>query len=237
MKGTIINAVAIVIGSLIGLIFNRSLNKDIEYSIQKALGIAVTVVGLNGIITNMITVGADGKLSSSGELLLVVSLVLGMLIGELLKIEDRMNGIGNVIEKRFKLESFSVGFLNAGTIFCVGAMAIIGALNDGLTGDSSILIIKSTLDFTCAIVLSASLGVGVIFSAIPVFFYQGVIALLASYLGKFLVGDLLNQICMVGYAIILCIGINFLASTKTKTANLIPAIFIPVIYYIIRQLI
>lgn len=236
MKGTIINAIAIVGGSLIGLIFNRSLNKNLEVSIQKALGIAIVIVGFNGIITNMITVGANGILSSNGELLLVVSLVLGMLIGELLKIEERMNGFGTVIEKRFKLKSFSAGFLNASTIFCVGAMAIIGALQDGLTGDSSVLIIKSTLDFTCAIVLSASLGIGVIFSAIPVFIYQGFIAFLASYLDQILVGSLLNQVCMVGYAIILCIGINFIASTKIKTANLIPAIFIPIVYFFIFKM-
>lgn len=236
MKGTIINAIAVVGGSLIGLIFNRSLNKNLEISIQKALGIAIVVVGFNGIITNMITVKADGSISSNGELLLVVSLVLGMLIGEVLKIEDRMNSFGKVLEKRFKLESFSAGFLNASTIFCVGAMAIIGALQDGLTGDSSILIIKSTLDFTCAIVLAASLGIGVMFSAIPVIIYQGFISFLASYLNQILVGSLLNQVCMVGYAIILCIGINFIASTKTKTANLIPAIFIPVIYFFILKI-
>ncbi|MDD3428745.1 MAG: DUF554 domain-containing protein [Oscillospiraceae bacterium] len=236
MIGTLVNCGAVIAGGLIGLFFKKGINESFVTSINKALGVAVLIVGLNGVISTMFCINSDGTLSSSGELLLVIYLVLGTLLGEFLKLDDRLNGLSSKIENRFHLTGFSAGFVNATILFCVGAMAIIGALNDGLTGDSSILFVKSTLDFTAAIIFAASLGVGVVFSFVPVLLYQGTISLLAGLLGNILVGQVLQQVCTVGYAIIICIAVNFLATTKIKTANMLPAIFMPLLYAAILQL-
>ncbi len=230
MIGTIINCAAIIIGGVIGLLIKKGINKNYENGINHALGIGVLVIGFNGIISSMFKTGVDGTISSNGELLLIISLVIGTLIGEISHLDDRINGFSKIIEKKLHMSGFSRGFVNATILFCVGAMAVIGALNDGLSGDSSVLIVKSTLDFTSSIILAASLGAGVIFSFIPILFYQGGISILAGFLNNILKGDLLTQISMVGYAIIICIGLNFVFAIKIKTINILPAIIIPALY-------
>lgn len=205
-------------------------------SINKALGVAVLVLGLNGVISSMFTVNADGTLASSGELLLIISLVLGTLAGEALRIDDRLNGLSGLVERRLHLSGFAQSFVNGALIYCVGAMAIIGALNDGLRGDASVLYIKSLLDGISSVVLGATLGPGVIFAALPVLVYQGAISLLAGALEPFLAGELLGQICGVGYCLVLCIGINFLGMTKIKTANMLPALLVPVLWSFLQPL-
>ena len=229
MVGTIVNAIGIIIGSLIGLIFKNKLNSKVQLGINNALGLGIIIIGLNGVVTNMITI-VNNKATSNGELLLVISLAVGALIGEILRIDDKINNFSNKIEKKFKLSNFSNGFVTSSIIFCVGAMGIIGAMNDGLTGDSSVLFIKSTLDFTTSIILSASLGMGVLFSFVPILLYQGTISLLAGVLSTVLQGELLTQICFIGYTIIFAIGINFLFPNKIKTANLLPSLLIPCLY-------
>lgn len=237
MIGTLVNAGAIMLGGLIGLILKKGIRESWTYSINKAVGIAVLVIGLNGVISNMITVGEGGKLSSSGELLVVISLIVGTFIGEVLKLDDHMEKFSKSIEGKFKVGGFAASFMNATILFCVGAMAILGALQDGLTGDSTILFAKAVLDGVTAIIFGATLGIGVVFSAIPVLIYQGLIALLAGFLSKYLQGDLLVQICSVGYAIILAIGFNFLLKERIKILNMLPAIFVPVVWFAIQKLI
>ncbi|MBP0963105.1 MAG: DUF554 domain-containing protein, partial [Oscillospiraceae bacterium] len=180
MTGTLVNAAAIIAGTLIGLLVKKGLPDDKEKAIMKIMGLAVMVIGINGVISSMFTVGADGTLSSSGELLMVVSLIIGTIAGEYLNIDEHLNRFGQRIEEKTKAEGFSKGFISATILYCVGAMAIIGSLNDGLTGDSSVLFIKGALDGTMSIMLTASLGIGVAFSAIPVLLYQGAISLLAG---------------------------------------------------------
>lgn len=235
MTGTLVNSAAVIAGSAIGLCLKKGIKKEMTDSINLSLGLAVCIIGLNGIISNMFK-AENGVLSSSGELLLVVFLVIGTVIGELLHLDDRLNSIGEKIEKKFKTQNFSLGFVNASLIFCVGAMSIIGSLNDGIMHDPTVLLVKSALDFTASIVLSASMGIGVLFSFIPVLLYQGGITLASGALSGILQGDLLIQICTVGYAIILTIGINFLFPKKFKTANLLPCLIIPCIYRLILWL-
>ncbi len=236
--GTIINVILIVVGGAIGLIFKKAVSKDIEYSIHKATGVAVSVIGLCGILSNMLSVN-DGKISSSGELILVVSLFLGTFIGEILKLDDRLNSGCKKIEEKFKMTDFSSGFISATMIYCIGAMAIVGAINDGLMHDSSTLITKGIIDGITSIILAASLGYGVLLSAIPVLIYQGGITLLASSLQNVLTGELLTNICMVGYALVICIGINFLYNSKKqiKTVNMLPSLLVPIGYKLILMLI
>ncbi len=236
MTGTLVNCAAVIAGGAIGLIFKKGIKESYTESINKALGIAVLVIGFNGVIANMFK-AENGSLSSSGELLLVVFLVLGTLIGELLKLDERFNNFSNKIDKKFKDGGFASGFINGTLLFCVGAMTIIGSINDGLTGDSTVLFVKSALDFTAAIVFGATLGFGVIFTCIPMLIYQGGITLLAGTLSSVLVGDVLKQVCMVGYAIIIAIGFNFLLTKKFKTLNMLPAMFLPVAYHYILILI
>lgn len=237
MTGTLVNAAAIVAGGAVGLLAKKGIPARMEDALHKAMGLAVVVIGLNGVITNMVTVGADGTLSSSGELLLVFSLVLGVLAGELLQIEDRLNGLSAVVEQKLHLTGFAASFVSGTLIYCVGAMAIIGSLNDGLRGDPSVLYVKSTLDGISSIVLGATMGPGVIFSALPVVAYQGAITLLAGLLEPVLQGALLSQICAVGYVLVACIGINFMGSYHIKTANFLPALLVPPLWTLVQTLI
>ena len=165
MTGTLVNAAAIAAGGCVGLLLKKGVKGSHQDSINKALGVAVLVLGLNGVISSMFTVNADGTLASSGELLLIISLVLGTLAGEALRIDDRLNGLSGLVERRLHLSGFAQSFVNGALIYCVGAMAIIGALNDGLRGDASVLYIKSLLDGISSVVLGATLGPGVIFAA------------------------------------------------------------------------
>lgn len=237
--GTLINAGLIIAGSIVGLIFKKAISESMEYSIHKATGISVLVIGLCGILSVMLKADENGKLSSSGELLLVVSLALGTFIGEILKLDDRLNNGCRKIESKFKMNNFSAGFITASMIFCIGAMAIVGSINDGLMHDSSTLITKGIIDGITSIVLSASLGYGVMLSAVPILIYQGSLTVLASSLQNVLKGELLDNICMVGYALVMCIGINFLYNSKKqiKTVNMLPSLLVPVGYKLMLMLI
>lgn len=236
MTGTLVNCAAVIIGGLIGLLLKKGIKESYTVGINKSLGLAVLVIGINGVISNMFTL-ENGKLSSSGELLLIVFLVVGTLIGELLKLDDRFNRFCGKVDSKFKNGGFAGGFINGTILFCVGAMAIIGSINDGLTGDSSVLFVKSALDFVNAVIFGATLGFGVIFTCIPILIYQGGISLLAGTLSGILQGELLGQVCMVGYAIIMAIGFNFFLEKKFKTLNMVPTIILPVVYHYILILI
>lgn len=227
--GTLVNCITVILGAIIGLVFKKIIKQSWVDGINKALGVAIVVVGINGVLSNMLSF-EDGKFSTSGEIILIVSLVVGTLVGEMLDLDGRFTRFSKKIEQKFNFGGFSAGFINATVLFCVGAMAIVGSLNDGISGDSTVLFIKSALDFTAAIVLSATLGIGVLFSFIPLLIYQGGITLLAGFIGNYLTGGvLLGQICYVGYSVIICIGLNFLITNKIKTLNMLPSLLVPVI--------
>jgi uncharacterized membrane protein YqgA involved in biofilm formation len=237
--GTLINAALILLGGIIGLVFKKAVSKEMEFSIHKATGVAVLIIGICGVLSSMVKVKDGGNIASSGELILVVSLALGTFIGELLKLEERLNKGCKWIESKCKMSNFSTGFITSTMIYCIGAMAIVGSINDGLLGDSSTLITKGIIDGITSVVLAASLGYGVLFSAIPIFIYQGGMTLLAGLLDNVLAGELLDNICMVGYALVMCIGINFLTNDekKIKTVNMLPALLVPVAYEIAKNII
>ncbi len=234
MTGTIVNVIAIVVGSVVGTFLKSRINHSHEASLNKALGIAILITGLNGVITSMIKVGEGGALQSSGELLLIVSLVLGTLCGSSLNIDNKLNSIGSKLEKKFNLSGFGKSFINGTLIYCVGAMAIIGSINDGF-GDPSILYIKSLLDGVSSVVLAATLGPGVILSAVPVFLYQGSITLLAGVLEPLLNSELLVQICAIGFSLVVCIGFNFIKTAEIKTANMLPSLIVPPLWFFITS--
>ncbi len=236
MIGTIVNAAGIAAGGFLGLVFKKFIRDSWTGTINKALGLSVVVIGLNGVVSNMISV-TDGRLSSSGELLLVVSLIIGSLAGEILRLDDHLESFSKRVESRFSASGFAASLMNASVLFCVGAMAIIGSIQEGLTGDPSILYVKAVLDTVSAVIFGATLGMGVIFSSVPVFVYQGLITISAGLLGSLLQGELLGQVCAVGYTIIIAIGLNFLVSDRIKTLNMLPAVLVPVIWHYISMLI
>ena len=237
MLGTLVNTAAVAVGGAIGVVLKKGIREEWTASVNKALGISIMVVGLCGVVTNMVSVKEGTVLGSSGELILIISLVLGTLIGEILRLDDRLANFGARLEKRFGAGGgFAAGFVNATLITCVGAMAIVGSLQDGLGGSPMTLYIKSGLDFVTATILGATLGAGVIASAAVILVYQGGITLCAGALQGVLQGELLTQICAVGFAIIICIGMNFFVKERIKTLNMLPAILVPVIWWGIRAI-
>lgn len=238
MIGTIVNSAAIVAGSCAGLLFKRGLSPRLQTAMDQASGLAVIIIGINGVISNMVTVDpASGALASGGELMLVFSLIIGAVIGESIGIEEHLDRLGALVEARFHLTGIAQGFISASLVYCVGAMAIVGSINDGLLGDPSVLITKGVLDGTISIVLAASLGPGVAFSAIPVFIYQGALTLCAGLLSPVLQGELLRQICAAGYALVGCIGVNFMSKGfHIKVANFLPALLVPAVWAALRAL-
>lgn len=234
MMGTIVNTIAIIIGSFLGLVFRKGMPKRVEENALKYVGAGIFIIGVNGVLTSSLSVNPQtGRISSSGELVLVLSFIIGGMLGDYFRIDDRLNEGGKAIEKKLGAEGFAKGFVNASMIFAIGAMGIVGSIADGLTGDSSTLIVKAMIDGITSIVLTTTMGYGVMFSAVVILIYQGTISICASMLSNVLVGVLLDQICMVGYCIVLLIGTNMLGATKIKTSNLLPAMFGPVIYNIV----
>ena len=235
--GTIVNSAAVLVGGLLGLLLRQGLSKRIEEIAMKLLGLSVFLVGLEGTLSAMMTVDGEGRLTASGSLLLIVSLLVGGVLGTGLDIDGVLQRGGRLVEQRLGREGFARGFVNTSLIVCVGAMAVIGALNDGLTGDSSVLFVKAAMDFVIAVVLASTLGFGVPFAFLPVLVYQGAITLAAGWLAPVVTGTLLDGICMVGYAIVVLIGTNFLGWTNIPTANLLPALAGPVLYEVVLRLI
>lgn len=223
--GTIINAISIILGTIIGLIFKKGIKDKYQLGINQALGLSIALIGLNGVLTNMLYVD-NNIIKSQYELILIVSLTIGSFIGNYLDIDKHLNSIGSILENKFNIKGLALGFINASLIFCIGAMAIIGSLNDGIYNDSSILIVKSMLDFVTCIILASSLGIGVMFSSISVLVYQGLITISASYLAIYLNDIVLAQICCVGYSLLIMTGLNFMNITKIKVANFLPSIIV-----------
>ena len=238
MTGTLVNAGMIAAGSCVGLILKKGLRPHLEQAIHQATGLAVIMIGLNGALTNMLSSDpATGSVSSSGELMLVFSMILGAIVGESLGIEEHLNRLGDLVEDKLHLSGFAQSFVYGALIYCVGAMAIVGAINDGLLGDPSTLITKGVLDGVTSIVLAASMGPGVLFSAIPVILYQGGLTLFAGLLEPVLQGELLRQICAAGFVLVGCIGVNFMSDKfHIKVANFLPALLVPALWAGVKAL-
>ena len=225
MLGTIVNSIAIIIGSIIGVLINKGIKEGYKNIVMD--GVALTVI----------LIGVMGALETENIILMIISIVIGSIIGEALKIEKKLDNLGNRLEKRFGKghSNFSKGFVTASLVYCVGAMSIVGALQSGLEGDYSTLFAKSVLDGISSVIFASTLGIGVGFSAFAVFTYQGIITLLASSVKTFLTQEVINEMSAVGGLLIAAIGINVLNLKKIKVGNMLPAIFIPLIYFIFRM--
>lgn len=226
-----VNGLTVVAGSIIGLIFRKFIKKETCDSVLKAMGIVVLLIGLIGVIENMVTV-TDGKITTSGTLLLIIAIAVGTFIGEFLKIDDRMNNFGLMLEKKLNKGKIAEGFITATLIFCVGSMAIIGSM-ESAQGNPNTIYLKSALDGITSIALASTLGFGVALSSVAVVVYQGLLTLLFVLLDNFIPGDFIISFSMVGYAMVACLGLNFLMKDKIKVANMLPALVVVIIYHLV----
>ncbi|MBQ8767149.1 MAG: DUF554 domain-containing protein [Clostridia bacterium] len=230
--GTIINTVLVILGGIIGLFFKKGIKDRYEKTLMAACGVSTIFIGVTGTLQGMLTV-ADGKIQTQGTMLLIFSFVLGGLIGEFINIEKRMDNLGEKLKKLFHAEKdnkFVDGFVNTSLIICVGAMAIVGSIQDGLTGDYSMLTAKAVLDLVIVVIMTSTYGLGAICSAIPIFVYQGGITLLGHFAGNIISDELIGYLSYIGSALIFCVGINITFGKKIKVGNLLPALIIPVVY-------
>ncbi len=233
--GTLINVAAIIVASILGVIFKRGLPEKIQKSVMLAMGLGLIAISLGMFIKLFLHI-ENNSLESSRELLVLISLVVGVIIGEWIDIDRRLNKWAEGIETKYKLPPLARGFVAGTLIFCVGAMAILGPIQDATNGGISILVVKSTLDFITALILASSLGIGVIFSALSVLIYQGSITLIVMFASDIIPDNMIQAVTMVGSILLVAIGINFMEIKKIKVANMLPALVIPVIYYLIISL-
>ncbi len=228
--GTVINVIFIIIGGFIGSLFGNRLPERYQDTIMKANGVAVLFIGISGAMSQMLDIH-DLSLETQGTMMMTVSLSLGAIIGELLRIDYRLEQFGEWLKRKTgntKEAGFVDGFVTATMTVCIGAMAVIGSIEDGIYGDYSILLAKAILDLVIILIMSASLGKGCIFSAIPVGIFQGGITLSAGFLSPVITDSAMAYLSLVGSILIFCVGINLLWEKTIKVTNLLPALVIAV---------
>lgn len=221
MIGTLINTALVLIGGGLGLLLRKGIPERIRDTIMQGLSLTVMLIGISGAI------------KTNDVLCVIVSIVVGGLIGGLLDIEKQLDKLGKFAEKKLSSEEGSVakGFVTASLIFCVGAMAIVGAMDSGIRGDHSTLIAKGVIDAVTSVFLAATLGPGVLLSAVAILVYQGAIALLSIWIAPILTETVICEMGATGGLLVLGIGYNLLfPNQKIKVGNLLPAIFVPLLY-------
>lgn len=219
MLGVFVNVATVILGSLIGLLCKKGIPERIEKAVMTAIGLCTVYLGI------------DGALAGDNVLVLILSMIVGTAIGTLLDLDGGISRLGGWIEKKFQKKSghavsVAEGFITASLLFCVGAMTIVGSLNSGLRGDHSLIFTKSLLDLFSSMMLSASLGIGVLCSAVFVLIFQGGLVLLSQVIAPVLTDAAIAEITCAGSLMILALGLNLLGITKIKVANLLPAMLV-----------
>lgn len=224
--GTIINCVAIIVGGVFGLLFGKLLKERVQETLQKANGICVLFIGIAGAMEGMLRLSGS-TLSSGRSMLIIASLALGALVGELINIEHWVERFGEWLKIKTgnaKDKDFVNGFVTASLTVCIGAMAVVGSIKDGIEGDISILTTKAILDLIIVMVMTCSLGKGCIFSAIPVAVFQGTITALARLIKPLMTEAASANLSLIGSVLIFCVGVNLVWGKKIKVANLLPSL-------------
>jgi len=227
MLGTYVNTLVIILGSILGLLIKNGLKEKYKTIVMNGVGLSVLFIGISTTL--------NGILNGGEPILFIISIVIGGLIGEFIDIDLRLNRLGDSLQNRVGRggeHNIAKGFVTASLIFCVGTMAILGSLESGLQGKHDMLYAKSVLDGVTSIILTSTLGIGVIFSSIAVLIYQGSITLLAKFIEPVLTVETIREISIIGGILIFSLGLNLLNIKKIKTANYLPAILIPPIYYL-----
>lgn len=222
MLGTLVNTVAVFCGSLIGLLVNKGIPQRISDQMMKALGLCT------------IFIGVQGAFKGENTLIMIISMVIGVVVGEGIDIDKHITGFVNRLEKKFVKKkvgqhSLSEGIITSSLLFCVGSMTIVGCLNAGLLNDHAMLFTKSTLDFCSSMIFASTLGIGVMLSAVVVLVYQGGLTLLAYAAAPLLTTSVINEMTCVGSLVIIATGLNLVGITKIKLMNYIPAMFLPIL--------
>nr|MBQ8253358.1 DUF554 domain-containing protein [Lachnospiraceae bacterium] len=228
--GTIINVAAIVAGGIFGKIFGKHLKERYQDGLNNACGICVLFIGIGGAMEGILKI-SQGSLVSGNSMMITVSLALGALLGELLNLEDKFEAFGTWLKMKTgnaKDKKFVDAFVTASLTVSIGAMAIVGSIEDGIFGDYSILATKAVLDFIIITVMTCSMGKGCAFSAIPVALLQGSITLLAKFIKPIMTEPSLANLSLIGSILIFCVGLNLVWGKKIRVANLLPAIIIAV---------
>ncbi len=229
MLGTIVNTLAIIGGSLLGLFFSKGIPDNYKEIILSGVGLSVVLIGIKS------------ALVSDNLMVVILSVIFGALLGEYAKIEQKLESVGAFFERKITVKSsdsksFARGFVTASLVFCVGSMAIVGSLESGLTGNHQTLFAKAVLDGVTSVIFASAMGLGVMFSGIAVFVYQGLLTITAVFMKGYLVPETIAQMTSVGGLLIMAIGLNMLKITTIHVGNLIPAIFLPLGYYFFRGL-
>ena len=221
MTGVLVNTIAIIVGAVIGLFIKKGIPERISDTVMKGVGLCVMYIGWSG------------ALECQNTIIMIISIVLGALIGEGIDIDRRFKLFSEKIESKMskgnKKVPFAEGFVSASLLFCVGAMAVVGSIQAGVDGNNETLFAKSLLDFIAAIIFASSMGIGVMFSSVSVFLYQGIIALCATSVGQLLTESIVSEMTAVGSILIFALGLNLIGLSKFKIMNYLPAIFIPII--------
>ena len=226
--GTLINVACIVAGGLVGLLGRSLITERLQEALLKSCGVAVLFVGLAGALEKMLSV-SDGHLTSGGTMLLVASLAVGTVIGEAADIDGHFERLGTWLRNRTGSSddaSFVNGFVTCSLTVCVGAMAIVGSISDGLSGDWSTLALKGALDAIIVCAMAASLGKGCVFAALPVGVFQGLVTLAAHALSPLVTAAALSNLSLVGSVLIFCVGVNLIWPRTFKPANMLPAVVV-----------
>ncbi len=226
MLGTIVNAAAILLGGCIGLLVKKGLSKRISDTVMSCLALIVIYIGI------------DGSLEGQNVLVTTISMTIGAVIGSLLDLDARFDRFAHFLEHKIvknpgEGSTFGEGFITASLLFCVGAMAVVGSLNSGLSGNHEVLFAKSLIDGITSIIFAGTLGAGVLLSAVMVFVYQGAITLLAQVIAPFLSEVVIAEMTCIGSLLIIAVGLNMLKVTKIKVMNCVLGIFIPILWYLI----
>lgn len=230
--GTIINTAAIIIGGILGIFLKNAFSERIRDTLIKACGISVLFLGIGGAMEEMLVIAEKG-ITTQGSMMLILCFIFGSLVGELISIEGKIEIFGNWLKRKSGSEkdnSFLDGFLTTSFTVCIGAMAVVGALEDGINGDYSLLLAKSLLDFIIVIVMTAAMGKGCIFSAIPVAILQGSVTLLAKFIQPLMTDMATSNLSLTGSVLIFCVGVNLVWGKKVKVANMLPTIIFAVAY-------
>lgn len=218
-SGVFVNTLTVILGSVIGLLFKKKIPEKLTGAIMNVIGLCTIAIGVGGII------------KGENQLVMIISLVLGTAVGTLIDIDGKLTKLGDKMQNKHKKNdgsSFSQGFVTASLLFCIGAMTVVGSMNAGISGDNQMLYTKSVLDLISSLMLSASLGIGVLCSAVFVFIFQGALVALSMVLGSFLNDFAIAELVCAGSVMIFALGLNLLKVTKLKVANFLPSlIFVP----------
>ena len=219
MLGVLTNTVTVIIGSLIGMLFSKVISEKYTKAIMTAIGLCTVYIGI------------DGALAGENTLVLILSLVLGTVLGTLIDLDGKIASLGKWVEGRFKKKtdgkaSVAEGFITASLLFCVGSMTLVGSLNAGISGDNTLLFTKSVLDLISSCVLASSLGIGVLCAAAFVFVFQGSLVLLAGLIAPYLTPASQAEMICAGSVMIVALGLNLIGITKIKVANMLPALIL-----------